>query len=381
MEELNEPVRELAYATPAKEQFLRGKTPKELRRRGSPDARKATNGDIEKFVPGLSERLYYSLYWTVYRYRRYDDNHGNLGRVDYNSLILDTLFLELECHDCGVLCSHTMEEGKWFTSWCQDNNIDPLIVYSGGKSLHIYLFFNDTAHDIEDSKKHETIKEANSIVAKIADLKLYDPVVARTGRSQVARLPGARNSDSGYFCNIVATPANYKEFQGMKVNNVLSLAEDKEERTIEKFFFWRNNIKEHGNDRLPTLVEKAADKVTKKRSSHQSTSGRGAMGGDDGDRPPICCSTVTAILEGERRPPKGQRYYHAMVLVDYYLGGGLSVPDTIGKLQRWNQKYGIQLPSTEVRRAVRNRAGQGDYNRRPCNWLRAIGESCPQCHR
>jgi len=370
-EEIPGKFRELCYATPDRETFNRGRTPKAVRKyQPAPNAKAATNKEIVEWVDYLPGTLWYSLYWTVYQYQRYDEDLGPSGRADYDTAIFNNVFFELEHQECGVLCEHTLAEARSFLNWCEEENLEALALYSGGKSIHIYLPF--MAQDVPYQKKQFVIKRVSEIVIKASAVKLYDPVVLKTGRSQVARIPGTLNSDSGNRCALLVTGSDdYDDFKELRVNDIIRKARNKNKSVGELETFLRRHREiraERDNWRLAKMTRKQSKKDPPKEEQEYEI---------DEDQEIKTCITIEKIKD--KNVPKGERYYHTLVLIDYWRAQGHGPNKIHSKLIKWAKSNNFKLDSSKVRADIRYRFEQGPPSENPCAWLVNIGIRCPQC--
>jgi len=369
-EEIPPSFRELCYATPNRETFNRGRTPKTLRKyKPAPDAKAATNQEILEWVDYLPNSLWYSIYWTVYQYTDYSKDLGPNGRADYDTAIFNNVFFELEHQECGVLCEHTLAEARSFLNWCEEEGLEALALYSGGKSIHFYLPF--TPQNVPEEKKQFVIKQVSQIVIDASAVRLYDPVVLKTGRSQVARIPGTLNSSSGNRCALLITGSkDYDDFKELRVNDIIRKAVSQKNNPgeLETFFKRHREIREgKTNRRLEQMVKKQSKKEPRKKEEYQI----------DEDQEVSTCVTIEKIKH--KRVPKGERYYHTLVLIDYWRSQGHDVNKVHSKLMKWANDNNFTIDASKVRADIRYRFEQGPPSENPCAWLVNVGIRCPQC--
>lgn len=368
MTELETPVRELAFADADKDKFLRAITPKSLARRGGPDAARATRENVARLPRFLGTDPYWSAYWTTHRYTRWDDDWRNAagtreGRVDYDSAIMDTVFVELEHHDCGVLCSHTAEEARALRDWCREQDYRPNFVYSGGKSIHCYLRHEPV--DAPREHRHETARTVARHVAEAASLRLADDN-AMNGTRQLARVPETVNSATGYKC--AAIPPE----QPLTVDSVLDLAREEPSNEV----LWRWLVKRPRNADLAEVVGRAEDRVAaraERRAQHPSPHNRrGAVDDDDYE----ACRTIRALLA--TGAPKGKRYWSTLALIDHFNAVGKDKGECYDEIRSWCKRTGTRLDYSKLRKDIRYRYREGDVTT-PCSWLTNTGHYCSQC--
>lgn len=164
--------------------------------RQSVNIRFATDGDTERVVQMLNGLV--PIYRSVYRFTDFDpDDKADSapdGRPVKSSAIVQCLFWEFEHKECGVLCEHTRQDVCRFINWLRRNRMEPWIIYSGGKSLHVYVLLEP----LKLRRPHSVIKKVLKVIEQKARILFVDPN-AMLGTSQMARVMNAMNPKSGLY--------------------------------------------------------------------------------------------------------------------------------------------------------------------------------------
>lgn len=132
----------------------------------------------------------FPVYRSIYRFREVDEE----GKPVRDSAIVDKLFFEFEHHACGDICQHTMGDVARFIHWLRRNHFEPWVLYSGGKSLHVYLMFDE----VKVRRPHEVVKRALKLISQRARLIFVDHK-AMLGTAQLARVMNAMNPKTGLY--------------------------------------------------------------------------------------------------------------------------------------------------------------------------------------
>lgn len=149
----------------------------------------ATSEDTERvvqFMDGLAP-----VYRSVYRFTQFSLDERKPVR---ESAIVDKLFWEFEHQDCGKLCEHTRADVCRFINWLRLNKMEPWIIYSGGKSLHVYILLEP----VPLRKPHEVVKKALKTIEHRSRIQYADPN-AMLGTAQLARVMNAKNVKTGLY--------------------------------------------------------------------------------------------------------------------------------------------------------------------------------------
>lgn len=355
--------RELGFKGAALEKFLRGYLPRPTPTVFSGiDPRKAGPADVRR-VAFESHTTFYSPYWSVYEFSSWDPAFRNsrgrqVGRLDYQTAILDKIFLEEECQPCGELCPHTMEEVRHLVTWAQDQGIRPKLVASGGKSIHVYL--PCPAADVPGPKKQRTIRHATEAIVEAASLALADPQVVGTGIPTMARIPEGYNAIDKKKCAVL----DPDEFLTMTIGDVISATETPPTEDAYASFFSVD-----GGESLTTFLERVAAAVRPPPERRATPTQHGYS----------ACPTVENVLTSRATP--GTRYYHALCVVDHCRAEGKTEGEAAKVLEQWDNKNKIGLGHVRRQDVVSYQYGKRDPPTRPCAWLVNVGHRCPHCLR
>ena len=178
----------------------------------------ATDEDAQRVLEAFNGLV--PLYRSVYRFTQFDPTDVSEtaphGRPVKKSAIVDKLFFEFEHHACGTLCTHVMRDVGKFINWLRRNDMEPWILFSGGKSLHVYVLFEP----LSLRRPHDAVKRALKLISAKARLVYVDPR-AMAGISQLARVLNAQNPKSRLY----AIPLHADEVLRHTAGSILRLAQ------------------------------------------------------------------------------------------------------------------------------------------------------------
>lgn len=139
-------------------------------------------------------RNYRDCFISVYAFREFDDQKQC---PIYTSAIFDRIFFEFENQEKKYLSQEVVDEVLYFIDKIKDiySDIKSIkIFFSGGKSLHLLLLFNEIK-----IFNNYTIREFMDYIEKMFNLK-YLCKGARKGFTQLRRIPYTFHSRTQLWC-------------------------------------------------------------------------------------------------------------------------------------------------------------------------------------
>ncbi|MBU0847434.1 hypothetical protein KKH23_09650 [Patescibacteria group bacterium] len=141
---------------------------------------------IQTYTPG------HHCYISAYSFDPWE--RINNKKLNYNSAVIDTIFIDLDWKDNPEIALYEARLCDWV---CRHRGIIPRIYFTGMKGFAIYFDFERT--DIEPQFKKQVIRTFIEYIRDKLSLKTLDSQCI-DGISRISRIPNTLHHGSGLYC-------------------------------------------------------------------------------------------------------------------------------------------------------------------------------------